>query len=370
MRVGVPKEVKPQEYRVGLAPESVRELTTRGIQVIVESGAGAGIDASDDVYQRAGARIASTAAQVFRDAGLIVKVKEPQPVETALLEGRHILFTYLHLAADPRQTEALLKSRCTAIAYETVTDGHGGLPLLAPMSEVAGRLSIFAAQESLRRTAGGSGKLLSGVPGVRPARVVIIGGGVVGTQAARMALGVAADVVVLDRSMPRLRSLDDQFGGKLRTRYSTVHAIEEEVAAADAVIGAVLIPGAKAPKLVSRALVAQMGRGSVVVDVAIDQGGTFETSRPTTHEAPTFIAEGVVHYCVANMPGAVPKTSTYALNNATLPFVLALATQGEGALRADPHLLTGLNVRNGKIANAAVAESLGADHVSPAAALG
>jgi alanine dehydrogenase len=358
MRVGVPKEIKTHEYRVGLTPAAVREYVRAGHQVLVETGAGAGIGASDEVYVKAGAAIAATASDVFQ-ADMIVKVKEPQPSEWARLREGQILFTYLHLAPDPDQTKGLLASGCTAVAYETVTDAHGGLPLLAPMSEVAGRLAIEAAGAALRRHAGGRGLLLGGVPGVEAARVVIIGGGVVGTQAARMAVGLGADVTVIDRSLPRLRELDALFAGRIRTRYSTMDAIEQEVFAADAVIGAVLIPGASAPKLVTRAMLGFMKPGSVVVDVAIDQGGCFETSRPTTHADPTYEVDGIVHYCVANMPGAVPLTSSHALNNATLPFGLALAGKGIAALVEDPHLRNGLNVHRGKITCKAVAESTG-----------
>jgi alanine dehydrogenase len=325
MKVGVPKEIKTHEYRVGLTPEAVREYAAAGHNVVVETGAGAGIGATDQIYVRAGATIAASAAEVFGTADLIVKVKEPQPAEWKRLREGHILFTYLHLAPDPQQARGLMESGCTAIAYETVTDGSGGLPLLRPMSEVAGRLSIEAAAAALRRYSGGRGLLLGGVPGVSPARIKIIGGGVVGTQAARMAVGLGAEVVVLDRSLTRLREIDDLFDGRVRTRFSTIDALEQEVSDADVMIGAVLIPGASAPKLVSRKLLGAMKRGAVLVDVAIDQGGCFETSRPTTHDDPIYEVDGVIHYCVANMPGSVPLTSSYALNNATLPFGLALA---------------------------------------------
>src|ERR1700687_2669079 len=359
MRVGVPKEIKVQEYRVGLTPGTAREYVAAGHSVIVETNAGAGIGASDEVYRKAGAAIANTAAEIFASADLIVKVKEPQPREWSQLREGQILFTYLHLAPDPEQARGLMASGCTAIAYETVTDARGGLPLLAPMSEVAGRLAIEAAGSALRRSAGGRGLLLGGVPGVVPARVVVIGGGVVGTHAARMALGLGAEVTILDRSIPRLRELDEIFKGRVRTRFSTMEAIEQEVFAADVVIGAVLVPGASAPKLITREMLQSMQRGSVLVDVAIDQGGCFETSHATTHADPTYEVDGVVHYCVANMAGADPVTSTQALNNATLPFGLALANKGFAAVIEDPHLRAGLNVHRGRLTYKAVAESLG-----------
>jgi alanine dehydrogenase len=358
MHVGVPKEIKIHEYRVGLTPAAVREYTRAGHRVVVETGAGAGIGASDEAYVKAGAEIAPTAADVF-SAEMIVKVKEPQPSEWGQFREGQILFAFLHLAPDPDQIRGLLASGCTAIAYETVTDAHGGLPLLAPMSEVAGRLSIEAAGAALRRHAGGRGLLLGGVPGVEPARVVVIGGGVVGTQATRMALGLGAEVTVIDRSLPRLRELDALFAGRVRTRYSTAHAIEEEVFAADVVIGAVLIPGASAPKVVTREMLGSMKPGAVMVDVAIDQGGCFEMSRPTTHADPTYQVDGIVYYCVANMPGAVPLTSSHALNNATLPFGLSLADKGIAAIVENPHLRNGLNVHRGKITYKAVADSIG-----------
>ena len=369
MRVGCPKEIKNHEYRVGLTPSAAREYVAHGHDVLVETGAGAGIDASDADYQAAGAEIAADAATVFARADMVVKVKEPQPHEWVQLREGQILYTYLHLAPDPKQTEGLIASGVTAIAYETVTDARGGLPLLAPMSEVAGRLSIQAAARALEKAQGGRGVLLGGVPGVASAKVVIIGGGVVGKEAAKMAIGLGATVTILDRSIPRLRELDDLFAGRVHTRYSTKTAIEEEVFAADAIIGAVLIPGASAPQLVTRAMLSGMKKGAVLVDVAIDQGGCFETSHPTTHAEPTFEVDGVVHYCVANMPGAVPITSAHALNNATLPFGLALADHGLAALLADPHLLHGLNVHRGQITNRAVAESLGRDLVDPARAI-
>ena len=365
MRIGVPKEIKVEEYRVGLTPASVREYVARGHEVIVEQGAGAGIGAGDDVYRSAGAAIVDTAAEIFATADMVVKVKEPQPAEWRQLRENQILFTYLHLAPDAEQTKGLVASGCTAVAYETVTDAHGGLPLLAPMSEVAGRLAIEAAGAALRRSADGMGKLIGGVPGVAPSRIAVIGGGVVGTHAARMAAGLGADIVILDRSLPRLRILDEMFLGRVRTRYATLEAIEQEVTSADVVIGAVLVPGASAPKLVSRAQLGRMKRRAVLVDVAIDQGGCFETSRPTTHQAPTYLVDEIVHYCVANMPGAVPVTSSHALNNATLPFGLALAEKGIRALIEDPHLRAGLNVHRGQITNRAVADSQNLPSAAP-----
>jgi len=362
--VGVPSEIKTHEYRVGLTPASVREYVQRGHEVLVQSGAGAGIGASDDTYRQAGADIAKTAAEVFKSADMVVKVKEPQLEECAQLREGQILFTYLHLAPDPQQTAALVKSGCTAVAYETVTDEKGGLPLLAPMSEVAGRLAIEAAGVALKRPAGGRGLLIGGVPGVPAGRVVVIGGGVVGLHAARMAVGLGAEVTILDRSLPRLREIDDLFEGRVRTLYSTSEALDNEVAAADVVIGAVLVPGASAPKLVSRAKLKAMKPGAVIVDVAIDQGGCFETSHATTHAEPTYVVDGVIHYCVANMPGAVPVTSSHALNNATLPFGLALASSGLNALLANPHLRNGLNVHKGKVTYKAVADSLNLPYVS------
>lgn len=359
MRVGVPKEIKTHEYRVGLTPGAVREYVSAGHRVLVEKHAGAGIGANDEVYRKAGADIVDTAAEIFAAADLIVKVKEPQPGEWPQLREGQILFTYLHLAPDPQQAKGLIDSGCTAIAYETVTDAKGGLPLLAPMSEVAGRLSVEAAGTALKRYAGGRGLLIGGVPGVKPARIVVIGGGVVGTHAARMAVGLGAEVTILDRSIPRLRKLDELFDGRARTRLSTIESIEEEVFAADVVIGAVLVPGASAPKLVSRAMLKSMQRGAVLVDVAIDQGGCFETSRPTTHADPTYEIDGIIHYCVANMPGAVPVTSSQALNNATLPFGLSLASKGFAAAIENPHLRSGLNVHRGRLTHKAVAESLG-----------
>jgi alanine dehydrogenase len=359
MLIGVPKEVKTQEYRAGLVPGSVRELVHRGHRVIVESGAGAAIGFDDESYRAAGADIAGAAAEVFAAAETIVKVKEPQPQEVAALRPGQVLFTYLHLAADAELTRRLLDRGIVAIAYETVTDAAGGLPLLAPMSEVAGRMAVQVGAHCLEKEQGGIGILLGGVPGVPAAKVVILGGGVAGTNAARMAMGMEAWVTVIDRSLPRLYELDLQFGARLHTLYSTIENIEREVGAADLVIGAVLIPGAAAPKLVSRELVGRMRPGTVVVDISIDQGGCFETSRPTTHDAPTYVEAGVVHYCVTNMPAAVARTSTVALNNATLPFVLALAGRGwREALRRDPHLRDGLNICRGRITHPAVAHDL------------
>lgn len=358
MKVGVPKEIKAHEYRVGLTPEAVREYVMAGHHVIVETGAGDGIRASDQAYKSVGASIVATAEDIYADAQMIVKVKEPQPTEWCQLRPDQILFTYLHLAAEPDLARGLIESGCTAVAYETVTDSSGGLPLLAPMSEVAGRLAIEAATHALRRHAGGRGLLIGGVPGVPPARVVVLGGGVVGTQAARMAAGLGADIVILDRSLRRLRQLDDLFGGRVRTRFSTRQGIEDEVRTADVVVGAVLVPGASAPKLVSRQMLTDMRPGAVLVDVAIDQGGCFETSRATTHAEPTYEVGNVIHYCVANMPGSVPLTSSYALNNATLPFGLALAADGIKAIHTDPHLAAGLNIHQGEVAHEAVATSL------------
>lgn len=362
MRIGVPSEIKTHEYRVGLTPAAVREYVARGHEVIVQAGAGAGIGADDSTYRQAGAAIATDAAEAFSKAEMIVKVKEPQSSEWVMLREGQILFTYLHLAPDPEQTKGLIASGCTAVAYETVTDREGGLPLLAPMSEVAGRLSIEAAGLALRRSNGGSGILLGGVPGVQAGRVVVIGGGVVGTHAARMAVGLGAEVTIIDRSIPRLRQLDDMFQGRVRTRFSTTDSIESEITAADAVIGAVLVAGASAPKLVTRKMLGLMKPRSVLVDVAIDQGGCFEMSKPTTHADPTFEVDGIIHYCVANMPGAVPQTSSHALNNATLPFGLSLANKGLDAIRANAGLMAGLNVHKGVVTNQAVAESLGIEY--------
>jgi alanine dehydrogenase len=360
MRIGVPKEIKNHEYRVGMTPSAVREAVHHGHEVVVQAGAGAGIGCDDAQYGAAGARVLPDAAAVFDAAQMIVKVKEPQPAECAMLRAGQILFTYLHLAPDPLQAEGLLQSGCTAIAYETITDERGGLPLLAPMSEVAGRMAIQVGAVALQKANGGRGVLLGGVPGVAPGRVVVIGGGVVGTHAARMAMGLGADVTVLDRSLPRLRQLDEAFGGRLQTQYATLDATEAAVLDADLVVGAVLVPGASAPKLIRRAQLSRMKPGAVIVDVAIDQGGCFETSRATTHAEPTYVVDGIVHYCVANMPGAVPRTSTFALVNATLPFTLALAAKGwHRACKEDPHLAAGLTVHDGAITHEAVARDLG-----------
>ncbi|WP_270938549.1 alanine dehydrogenase [Falsiroseomonas oryzae] len=364
MRIGVPKEIKVHEYRVGLTPGSVRELTAHGHSVLVETGAGAAIGFPDTSYAAAGARIAATAAEVFAEAELIVKVKEPQPREWGQLRPGQILFTYLHLAPDPAQAKGLMESGASAVAYETVTEAEGGLPLLRPMSEVAGRMAPQVGARCLEKEAGGAGILLGGVPGVPGARVAIIGGGVVGANAARIAHGMRAQVTVLDRSSRALHALDVEFNGAVDTRFATREAIETTVAESDLVIGAVLVPGAAAPKLVTRAMVAEMRPGSVVVDVAIDQGGCFETSRPTTHAEPTYVEEGVVHYCVTNMPGAVARTSAVALNNATLPFTLQIAEKGLArACAENPHLARGLNVHAGRVTHPAVAEALGLDHL-------
>ena len=360
MRIGVPKEIKVHEYRVGLVPAAARELVEAGHEVLVQTGAAAGIGITDTDYQRVGAKIAATAEDVFAKSEMIVKVKEPQPVECAMLRKGQVLYTYLHLAPDPKQTEALIKSGATCIAYETVTAPDGSLPLLTPMSEVAGRMSVQVGAFCLQKANGGRGILLGGVPGVAPAKVVILGGGVSGTHAAEMAVGLRADVTIVDRSVKRLRELSAIFGPSLRTEYSTQEHIDSLVIDADLVIGAVLIAGAAAPKLVTRDMVRRMKAGSVLVDISIDQGGCFETSRPTTHAEPTFIVDDVIHYCVANMPGAVPRTSTFALNNVTLPFARRLADHGwKAAMQADPHLANGLNVHEGHVTNEAVAQALG-----------
>jgi alanine dehydrogenase len=373
MRVGVPSEIKVHEYRVGLTPGAVREYVAAGHQVVVQSGAGAGIMANDDAYRAVGAEIAATAQEIFAGCDMIIKVKEPQPSEWVQLRPGQLLFTYLHLAPDPAQAKGLIASGCTAIAYETVTDDRGALPLLAPMSEVAGRLAIEAAGQAMRRNEGGAGILLGGVPGVPAGRVTVLGGGVVGTHAARMAVGLGAEVTIVDRSIPRLRQLDEMFNGRVRTRYSTLETIDHEISISDAVIGAVLIPGASAPRLVTREMLKRMKPGAVLVDVAIDQGGCFETSRPTTHAEPTYVVDGIIHYCVANMPGAVPQTSAAALNNATLPYGLALANKGIAALDSSTEtgrgLLAGLNVHQGKVTSQAVAESLNLACVAPETAL-
>ncbi len=370
MLVGVPKEIKNREYRVGLTPASVRELIAHGHQVLVENNAGFEIGFTNDLYLAAGAAIADTAEEIFAKADMIVKVKEPQPKECAMLREGQILYTYLHLAPDPIQTQGLINSGAIAIAYETVTDDFGGLPLLAPMSEVAGRMSVQAGAHALEMSQGGRGQLLGGVPGVEPGKVAIIGGGVVGTNAARMAVGLGAEVTILDRSVRRMQQLDDIFQGRVKTVFSTQDAVEEHVLAADLTIGAVLVPGAAAPKLVSRDMVASMPRGSVLVDVAIDQGGCFATSKATTHENPTYIVDEVVHYCVANMPGGVARTSTLALNNATLRHALALADKGwRQALADDRHLLAGLNVWNGQVVYEAVARDQNLTYVPASTAL-
>jgi alanine dehydrogenase len=360
MRIGVPREIKVHEYRVGLVPAGVRELVTAGHEVLVESSAGNGIGVDDAQYRAAGATIAASAAEVFARADMVVKVKEPQPAECAMLRKDQLLFTYLHLAADPGQAQGLMKSGATAIAYETVTAPNGSLPLLTPMSEVAGRMSIQVGAASLQKANGGFGILLGGVPGVPPAKVIILGGGVSGTHAAEMAVGLRADVTVVDRSIERLRELSTIFGSSIRTAYSTTETIELLVKDADLVIGAVLVVGAAAPKLLTRATIATMKPGAVLVDISIDQGGCFETSRPTTHAEPTFVVDGVIHYCVANMPGAVPRTSTLALTNATLRYVRALADLGwQGACKRDPGLAAGLNVHAGQITHEVVAKALG-----------
>ncbi|WP_157217266.1 alanine dehydrogenase [Flavisphingomonas formosensis] len=359
MRIGVPKEIKNHEYRVGLTPASVAELSAAGHELIVETRAGMGIDFEDSDYVEAGARIVANPAEVFGAADMIVKVKEPQPSEIALLQPRHVLFTYLHLAADKPQALGLMQSGATCIAYETVTSRGGSLPLLKPMSEVAGRMSIQVGAHYLEKEQGGRGVLLGGVPGVAPARVAILGGGVAGVNAAQMAVGMRADVTIYDINNDRLAELDMFFSSQIKTAYASKAAIAAAVAKAHLVIGAVLVPGAAAPKLVTREMLKTMKRGSVLVDIAIDQGGCFETSHPTTHDDPVFVEEGVIHYCVANMPGAVARTSAFALNNATLPFALALANKGaEAAMAADPHLAAGLNVSAGKIRHQAVAEAL------------
>ena len=371
MRIGVPKEIKVLENRVGLVPGSVREAVAHGHEVIVEHMAGQGIGMDDDAYRRAGAKVVNTAAEVFAAADMIVKVKEPQAVERKMLRNGQILFTYLHLAPDPEQAKDLVASGAVCVAYETVTSSTGGLPLLAPMSEVAGRMAVQAGAYYLEKPHGGLGVLLGGVPGVDPAKVVILGGGVVGSHACHIALGMGAEVWVLDRSVDVLRALWRQFGRPLNTVFSTHDALETHVTSADLVIGGVLIPGASAPKLVSAALVKRMKHGSVIVDVAIDQGGCFETSHATTHADPVYVVDGVTHYCVANMPGGVPRTSTFALNNATLPFVLALADKGwKKALADDPHLKNGLNVAFGKVTCQPVAEALGYAYVDPAQVMG
>ncbi|WP_075185643.1 alanine dehydrogenase [Teredinibacter haidensis] len=359
MRIGIPREIKDQEYRVGLTPAGARELTVAGHEVFIEAGAGVGIGFSDDHYKAVGCEIINRASDLYQSAQMVVKVKEPQPDECTLLRQNHILFAFLHLAPDPRQAKLLQLSGAHCIAYETVTDSHGGLPLLAPMSEVAGRLSIQAAAHCLEKSSGGSGILLGGVPGVAAAKVLIIGGGVVGINAARMAAGLGARVTVMDKSIARLKQIDELYGPSIATLFFTRGALEDQLRESDAVIGAVLVPGASAPKLVLKCHLASMKPGSVMVDVAIDQGGCFETSRATTHQTPTFSVDGITHYCVANMPGGVAQTATYALTNATLPFVLQLANEGVQALKDNSYLSAGLNVAAGKITHPAVAEALG-----------
>ena len=369
MKIATPKEIKPQENRVGLTPGSVRELVGRGHEVFIETGAGAGIGARNTDYETAGARILPDADAVFATGEMIVKVKEPQAAEVGKLRPHHTLFTYLHLAAEPALTQGLIDSGCTAIAYETVTDDHGGLPLLAPMSEVAGRMGAQVAAQCLEAHAGGKGLLMGGVPGTAPAKVVVLGGGMAGTNAARIAMGMGAEVTILEKSLPRMRALYDIFGGRIRLIHSTTDSIEAEVTRADVVVGAVLIPGATAPALVSREMVAAMAPGSVMVDIAIDQGGCFATSKPTTHAQPTYTVDGVVHYCVTNMPGAVPQTSTAALNAAVLPYAIALADKGAQKAMADtPHLARGLNVIDGAVAHPAVAQAHNLPLSAPAGA--
>lgn len=364
MRVGVPKEIKNNEYRVGMTPSSVAELVASGHEVFVETKAGMGIDFSDAAYEKVGATILATAADVFATSDMIVKVKEPQPGEIAMLEPRHLLFTYLHLAADKPQTLGLMESGATCIAYETVTSRSGALPLLKPMSEVAGRMSIQVGAHYLEKEQGGRGVLLGGVPGVAPAKVAILGGGVAGINAAQMATGQRADVTIYDINNDRLAELDMHFGSQIKTAFASRAAIAQAVKEAELVIGAVLVPGAAAPKLVTRDMLKTMKRGSVLVDIAIDQGGCFETSRATTHDDPVYTIDGVIHYCVANMPGAVARTSAFALNNATLPFILKLANLGaEAAMAEDPHLAAGLNVSGGKVRNEPVAEALELEYV-------
>ena len=367
MRIGVPKEVKPHENRVGLTPASVHEACARGHEVVVERGAGAGAGVADEAYVAAGARLAGTADEVFAAAELIVKVKEPQPDERRRLRPGQVLFTFLHLAPDPAQAQDLVASGAVCIAYETVTSAHGTLPLLAPMSEIAGRMSIQAGAASLERARGGCGVLLSGVPGVAPGKVVILGAGNVGSNAAYIASGIGAEVVVMDRSPEALRRIAARYGAQVKTVMALGDLVAEHVASAHLVVGAVLVPGARAPRLVGRDLLRRMKRGAVLVDVSIDQGGCFETSRPTTHGDPTYVVDGIVHYCVANMPGGVPRTSTFALNNATLPYVLELADQGwKAALARNPHLRAGLNVCEGRVAHREVAAALGYAYVDPA----
>lgn len=371
MLIGCPKEIKPQEFRVGLTPNAVKEVILNGHTVLIETGAGAGSGFSDQLYKDAGAKIVQSAKEIFSQSEMIVKVKEPQRIERKMLKESQLLFTYLHLAPDLDQTQDLLKSNCTAIAYETVTDDHGGLPLLAPMSEVAGRLAPQVGAWALQKANGGRGILLGGVPGVEPARAIIIGGGVVGTNAAKVALGMGADVTILERSITRMRQLDDIFRGNVKTIFANSGNTVDQLAAADLLIGAVLVPGATAPMLVSRSQLSLMKPGAVIVDVAIDQGGCFETSKATTHEDPIYTIDGIIHYCVANMPGAVARTSTIALGNATMPFILSLANKGwRDACKENKHLLNGLNVHLGNITYKAVGDALGLKSISPISAVG
>lgn len=370
MLIGCPKEIKPQEYRVGLTPNAVKEIILNGHKVLIEKDAGAGSGFSDQLYEEAGAKILHSAEEIFSQSEMIVKVKEPQRIERKMLKESQLLFTYLHLAPDPDQTHDLLESKCTAIAYETVTDDQGGLPLLAPMSEVAGRLAPQVGAWTLQKANGGRGILLGGVPGVEPARVTIIGGGVVGTNAAKVALGMGADVTVLERSITRMRQLDDIFHGNVKTIFANAGSTAEQLITSDLLIGAVLVPGATAPMLVSRSQLSSMKPGAAIVDVAIDQGGCFETSKATTHEDPIYDVDGIIHYCVANMPGAVARTSTIALGNATMPFILSLANKGwRNACKENDHLLNGLNVHLGNITYKAVAEALDLKFISPESAL-
>lgn len=370
MLIGVPKEIKNHEYRIGLTPSGVKELVHHSHQVMVENNGGLSIGFTNEQYVEAGGEIVATASEIFSRADMIIKVKEPQPVECKMLRRGQLLFTYLHLAPDPEQTRLLLASGATCIAYETVTQDGPGLPLLAPMSEVAGRMAIQAGAHCLEKAQGGNGMLLGGVPGVESAKVLVIGGGVVGVNAARMAMGMGADVTIFDRSLERLKDLDMAFGGRLKTIYSTADAVEKHALEADLIVGAVLIPGAAAPKLISRELVGRMKTGAVMVDVAIDQGGCFETSKATTHQDPTYVVDGVVHYCVANMPGGVARTSTMALTNATLPYAVNLADKGASvALREDVHLRNGLNVHAGMVTHKAVSDALGCEFVDPCTAL-
>ena len=371
MLVGCPKEIKPQEFRVGLTPNAVQEVILNGHAVLIETDAGAGSGFSDQLYKDAGAKIVQSAEEIFSQSEMIVKVKEPQRIERKMLKESQLLFTYLHLAPDLDQTQDLLESNCTAIAYETVTDDHGGLPLLAPMSEVAGRLAPQVGAWALQKANGGRGILLGGVPGVEPARVTIIGGGVVGTNAAKVALGMGADVTILERSIARMRQLDDIFRGNIKTIFANSGSTIEHLIAADLLIGAVLVPGATAPMLVSQSQLSLMKPGAVIVDVAIDQGGCFETSKATTHQDPIYNIDGIIHYCVANMPGAVARTSTIALGNATMPFILSLANKGwRNACKENEHLLNGLNVHLGNITYKAVGDALGLKSISPISAIG